>query len=267
MLSVLRVALVPILLVASGSAYGQTEGIAEIATRGQKMRVLLTRPDKPIGSVILLAGKHGNLAISPDGKIGWGAGNQLVRTRGLYAKAGYVSATADIAPDLKQGKGVVPKYRWSSEHAADMGALVKHLRTMAQPVYLIGTSRGTISVANAAARLSGDEAPDAIVLTSGMLMNIDGRQPSAERNVGNLGRIKQPTLIIFHEKDQCKYTPASSAEPFRKLLTGAKRVDFKFLKGGSAQGDPCEGQHHHGFRGLDAEVVRVTTDWLKSTRD
>ncbi|MCL4764728.1 MAG: hypothetical protein KJZ80_00665 [Hyphomicrobiaceae bacterium] len=267
MRSALRMALVSLLLVVSGAALAQKESVAEIDTRGQKMRVLLIKPDKPVGSVILLAGAHGNLALSADGKIGWGAGNQLVRTRAQYAKAGYVTATADIAPDLKQGKGVVPRYRWSAEHAADMGALVKHLRGIAQPVHLIGTSRGAISVANAAARLSGAEAPDAIVLTSGMLTHIDERQPSAERSVGDLGRIKQPALIVYHEKDQCKYTPAASAESFRKLLTAAKKVDIKLLKGGSAAGDPCDAQHYHGFRGLDVEVVRVTTDWLAALRD
>lgn len=267
MIRTLHIVLAAMLLVAAGPALAQKEKVEEIATRGQAMRALVIRPDKPVGSVVLIAGGHGNLALSADGKIGWGAANQLVRTRAHYAKAGYVTATPDIAPDLKQGKGVVPKYRWSDQHAADLGALVKHLRNIAQPVYLIGTSRGAISVANAAAKLSGDEAPDAIVVSSGMLIHIDEKQPSAERNVGQLGRIEQPVLILFHEKDQCKYTPASSAEPFRKMLTAAAKVDIKLLKGGSAVGDPCEAQHYHGFRGLDSEVLRITTDWLEALRD
>lgn len=262
----IRAMLVLLAFCASGPALAQKERVEEIATRGQPMRVLLTETAKPVGSVILIAGGHGNLALSANGKIGWGAGNQLVRTRALYAKAGYLTATPDIAPDLKKGSGVVPRYRWSDEHAADIGELVKRLRRVAAPVYLIGTSRGAISVANAAVKLSGEEAPDAIVLTAGMLLHIDPKQPSAERSVGHLERIKQPVLMIYHQQDQCKYTPASSAGAFAKLLTSAKKVDIRLLSGGSAAGDPCEANHYHGFRGLDAEVVRVTTDWLNALR-
>ncbi len=250
-----------------GAVLAQKDRVEEIATRGQSMRVLLTEPAKPIGSVILIAGSHGNLALTADGKIGWGAGNQLVRTRALYAKAGYVAATPDLAPDLKQGKGVVPRYRWSDAHASDIGALVKHLRRIAAPVYLFGTSRGAISVVNAAVKLSGEEAPDALVLTAGMLIHIDPKQPSAERNVGHLERIRQPVLLVYHQNDKCKFTPASSAEQFAKLLTSARKADVKLLSGGTAAGDPCEANHYHGFRGLDTEVVRVTTGWLGALRN
>ncbi|HXF53823.1 MAG TPA: hypothetical protein VNK52_06840 [Hyphomicrobiaceae bacterium] len=252
------------LMIASAApALAQTESVAEITTRGQSLRFLLIKPEKAVGSVILLAGGHGILDLDAKGKIGWGAGNQLVRTRGQYARAGFVTATPDVASDLKRGGGV-PGLRWSSEHAADIGNLVKHLRALASPVYLIGTSRAALSVANAAARLSGDAAPDAIVITSGMLVHINDKQPSAERQVGRLERIRQPTLLLYHEKDACPYTPASSAERFRKLLTGAKQVDIKLLRGGSASGEPCEARHYHGFEGIDGEVVRTVSGWLKS---
>jgi pimeloyl-ACP methyl ester carboxylesterase len=253
-----------LVLTAAPALAQQKETVAEIKTRGQVLRYLLIKPEKPVGSVILIAGGHGVLNLDPKGKIGWGGGNQLVRTRQLYAKAGFVTATPDVTSDLKRVPEGVPGYRWSAEHATDLGELVKHLRTVAPPVYLIGTSRAGLSVPNAAARLTGDAAPDAIVITSGMLMRIHDKQPSAEREVGRLGRIKQPTLLVYHEKDACQHTPASSAERFRKLLTGAKKVDIKFLKGGSAKGEPCEARHYHGFEGIDGEVVRTITDWLKA---
>lgn len=245
-------------------AVAQSEQVIEVTTRGQKMRALMLKPEKPVGSIILLAGGHGNLALGKDGTIGWGAGNQLVRTRAGYAKAGFLTAVADIAPDLKQGKGGVPRYRWSDNFARDIGALVKHLRGLKEPVYLVGTSRAALSVAKAAVTLSGAERPDAIVVTSGMLVHVNDKQPSAERSVGGLGRIKQPTFIVYHEKDGCSYTPASSAPRAKALLTGAKTVDVKIMTGGSAgSGDPCEANSHHGFLGQDGEVVQLVTGWLK----
>jgi pimeloyl-ACP methyl ester carboxylesterase len=252
---------------ASAPALAQGEQVIEVTTRGRKMRALLLTPSAPVGSVILLAGGHGNLNLNKDGKIGWGAGNQVVRTRAGYAKAGFVTAVPDIAPDLKQGDGGVPRYRWSDNYARDIGALVKHLRGLKEPVYLVGTSRAALSVAKVGVILSGPEAPDAIVVTSGMLVHINDKQPSAERSVGGLERIKQPTFIVFHEKDGCSYTPASSANRAKALLSGAKKVDVKIMTGGSAgSGDPCEARSHHGFEGQDNEVVQLVTSWLKGLK-
>jgi hypothetical protein len=248
-------------------ALAQTTQVVDLPTRpGQSMRLLLLKPaEKTEASVILLAGGHGNLQLGKNGSIGWGKGNQLVRTRAAYADAGFLTAVPDIAPDLKRGEGGVPRYRWSDAYARDIGALVKHLRGLAAPVYLVGTSRAALSVAKAAVQLTGDEKPDAIVITSGMLMHVDDTQPSAQRNVGRLERITQPTFIVFHSKDGCRYSPASSADRFKALLTKAPKVDIKIVSGGTNTGNnPCEANTHHGFEGQDAEVVRLVGDWLKA---
>jgi hypothetical protein len=254
-------------VLAGNLAWAQTDKVVDLPTRpGQSMRMLLLTPSaKAEGSVILLAGGHGNLRLGKDGSIGWGKGNQLVRTRAAYAKAGFLTAVPDIARDLKQGTGGVPRYRWSSKYAQDIGALVKHLRGLAAPVYLVGTSRAALSVAKAAVQLTGPERPDAIVITSGMLMTVDNSQPSAERNVGRLERITQPTFLVSHSKDACKYSNPASATKFKALLTKAAKVDVKLLSGGTNTGsDPCEADTHHGFQGQDPEVVQLVTDWLKA---
>jgi hypothetical protein len=266
--------LVPVALLAALSAFAcpagadaQQQTVSEISTRpGQKVRYLLYKPNKAVGSVILIAGGHGNLALAADGTIGWGQGNQLVRTRAAYAAAGFVTAVPDIAADLKDGDGVVSSYRWSRRHALDIGALVKHLRTLAAPVYLVGTSRGALSVGNAAATLTGEQRPDAIVITAGMLMSVPGQnQPSVQKEVPGIGRYTGPVLLVHHEKDACAYTPASSAKAFKPLLSSATIVDIKLLSGGSAgKGDPCQAQSPHGFIGLDDKVVATVTAWLKA---
>jgi hypothetical protein len=244
------------------------EQVVEIATRpGQRVRALQLAPEKPVGSVILLAGGHGNLALTRDGRIGWGGGNQLVRTRADYARAGFLTLVPDIAPDLKRGQGVRPRYRFSKEHAADIGALVVHLRAIAPPVYLVGTSRAALSVANAAVRLTGSRRADAIVITSGMLMQVDDNQPSVAATIGWLDRITQPILLVAHADDECAFTQARSAGRFKALLKRTAKVDIVMLRGGPAgSGDQCEAFGHHGFFGQDAEVVTTVTDWLKTLR-
>jgi dienelactone hydrolase len=245
-------------------AIAQKMQVVDIASRDQRVRALLLTPAQPTGSVILLAGGHGNLALGKDGSVGWGAGNQLVRTRAAYSRAGFATLVPDIAPDLKQGKGVVADYRWSKRYAQDIGALVAHMRKIAAPVYLIGTSRAALSVAEAGVELAvGAARPDALVITSGMLIHVSAAQPSAERNVGRLERIRQPILLVYHKKDTCPFTPAASASKAKTLFSGAKTVDIVLLQGGSASGDPCEPHSHHGFAGQDAEVVKTVTDWLR----
>jgi dienelactone hydrolase len=248
-----------------GAFGAEAEDVVEITTRNQRVRALLLAPERPAGSVILLAGGHGNLALGRDGTIGWGAGNQLVRTRADYSKAGFVTLVPDIAPDLKQGSGGIARYRWSANYAHDIGAWVAYMRSIAAPVTLIGTSRAALSVAKAAAQLSaGAERPDALVITSGMLIHVDHRQPSVERNVGGLERIGQPTLLVYHANDGCRYTPAASAGRARRLMRGAKRVDIVLLRGGSpGSGELCEAHSHHGFAGQDQEVVKTVTGWLR----
>jgi len=249
-----------------GALGAESEEVVEIATREQRARALLLKPERPTGSVILLAGGHGNLALGRDGTIGWGAGNQLVRTRADYSKAGFATLVPDIAADLKQGSGGVARYRWSADYARDIGAWVAHMRSIAAPVTLIGTSRAALSVAKAAAQLSqGAERPDALVITSGMLVHVDQHQPSVERNVAGLHRIHQPILLVYHANDGCPYTLAASAGRARHLLSGAKRVDIVLLRGGEAMqsGQPCAARSHHGFAGQDQEVVETVTGWLR----
>jgi hypothetical protein len=256
------------LLVLMPAAAFAAEQVIEIATRpGQQVRALLIKPDKPVGSVILLAGGHGNLAISPAGQIGWGRDNLLVRSRAAYAEAGFATLLPDIAADLKQGSGARPRYRWSEDFARDIGALVAHLRGLAPPVYLVGTSRAALSVANAAVRLSGVQSPDGLVITSGMLMHVADYQPSVQRNVGRLERITQPTLLVSHVDDPCAFTQAASAGRFKPLLRRAAKVDTVLIRGGpEGSGDQCGGLGPHGFFGQDDEVVAAVTRWLKNLR-
>lgn len=246
------------------------ETVIDVPTRpGKSVRTLIDKPaGQPAGSVILIAGGHGNLSLGPDGSIGWGRGNQLVRSRAAYVKAGFVTLVPDIAADHKDGAAVKPGYRWSRPHADDLGALVAYARQVAQPVHLVATSRGALSVALAAATQTKlPQRPDSIVITAGMLVATQERQPSVERNVPGLANIGQPVLIVYHEKDGCSYTPPSSGTRFKPLLKGAARVDIRLLSGGSAgapNADPCEAQSHHGFLGQDGEVVDLIGGWLKA---
>jgi dienelactone hydrolase len=241
----------------------RAEQVVEVPSRGQSVRILMDRPAQPKASVVLVPGGNGDLHLTPTGGIGSLASNQLVRARALFVRAGYAVALADIAPDMRAGDGVRPGYRWSEDHAQDLGAVIAAMRQVARPVVLVGTSRGALSVANAASRLQGAMRPDAVVITSGMLMDTGGGQPSVQRNVPGIGAVTQPVLLVVHTRDACPLSPPDSAARFRPLLRSATKVDVVSLNGGGpGRGDPCEGASPHGFAGMDQQVVDAITTWV-----
>jgi pimeloyl-ACP methyl ester carboxylesterase len=263
----MRAGLIALLLLITCPAHATQDLIQNLPVRNSVMTTYIAQAVQPVrGVVVLMAGGSGRLDIDGNGRIRKLTGNQLIRTRIDYVAAGFMAATPDVPDDFKEGAdGVRNGYRWSAEHAADIGLLIESLRFFHPKVYLVGTSRGALSVANAAARLSGAQRPDAIVITSGMLMQTDARQPSVQRMVKS-DSITMPVLLVAHENDACIYTPASATPQFKALLTAAPRVDIMMLKGGQAdkKGEECEAAGHHGFAGLDQDVVAAIAGWLKA---
>lgn len=265
-----RLVILSLAILLAGSPLVAGEFVVEIASRGQNARALLLTPEKaPVGSVILLAGGHGNLNLRADGRIRWGADNHLVRSRALYAAAGFNTLVPDIAPDLKlPDGGVVDGYRADSKNATDIGAAVAYMRTLRSPVVLIGTSRGSISAANAAARLTGPARPDAVVVSSAFL-GANPRDFSVAKMAGNdPRRLNLPLLVIEHRADGCGPTGPTAVEPFRAWYeAGGRRLDILWLEGGDPpRGDPCEARGAHGFPGLDDRVVADTAAWIAGLR-
>lgn len=208
---------------------------------GDNGRALLLTPDrqKPKGGIVLLAGGDGVLDISPDGEIRSLRGNQLIRTREDYVRAGY----AVVVPDVK----------------ANTGAAVAALRQIVRPVAIVATSRGTVRAAQA---IADGVNPDSLVLTSGVL-GANRKWPSVPQIVGSPSRLP-PTLIIHHRQDTCFVTLPSEVEPF--LAWAGGRAKVVWVVGGTNDGDACQAKGFHGFAGRDHEVVSAVTRFVTSKR-
>src|SRR6266581_8484496 len=201
--------------------FALADPVVEIESRGQKVRAVLLKPANPKGAVILFAGGDGRLDITPAGEITKLRFNQLVRTRALYERSGYVTLVPDIAPGFKVGAaGVVDLYRASRAFAQDIGAMVKYLRGITpRPIVAVGTSRGSLSVANAVAKLKGDgnQRPDAAVLTSAFL-KVGANVPSPtvfKIANGDAPLLDVPTMLVWHVAETCPDTSAATVGPFR----------------------------------------------------
>jgi hypothetical protein len=79
----------------------------------------------------------------------------------------------------------------------------------------------------------------------------------------DLAKVRVPVLVVHHEKDACKICVPSDAKKIAARLVNAPITKTVMVNGGSgASGDPCEGQHYHGFIGAEKGVVDQISAWI-----
>lgn len=236
-----------------------TAQVIDIPTRaGVTQRFLYLAPAEPKATVVLFAGGHGGLQIAKDSGFGWGRNNFLVRTRQMFADQGLAVAVID-APSDRQHPPFLSGFRQSQAHAADVKAVIAWLKEKSsQPVWLVGTSRGTQSVAHVATQLTGNDGPDGIVLTSTILTDPKSR-PVPDMPVDNL---KIPVLVVHHEHDACRHCLFSDMPRLMDKLAVNPRKELISMTGGATQGDPCEAMAYHGFNGLERDAVARMASWI-----
>jgi len=246
------------LLVAGVQLGRAADDLRTIPSRpGVTQSFLLVRPAaRPAAAVVLFAGGNGALKLGT-GRPGLG-GNFLVRNRARFAEHGLLVAVVDAPSDRPDG---LDGFRTTASHADDVRAVIAALREdAAVPVWLVGTSMGTVSAANAAARLSAG-GPDGLVLTS--TVTRQGRERPESIGDVRLKDIHVPTLVVHHRQDACRATPYADTVALMRELAGAPRRELLTFEGGAApQSGPCEGRAAHGYFGLDAEVVTAIVKWI-----
>lgn len=243
----------------AGAVAQTTQKVVDVPTRpGVTQRMLVIAPPSPKAAVVLLAGGHGGLQLLPNGSMKWGEGNFLVRSRQLFVDQGLLVALVD-APSDRQTAPFLAGFRQRPEHAADLKAVIAWLRESAKvPVWLVGTSRGTQSAAYVATQLVGADAPDGLVLTSTILRDDKGRAVPAMP----LETLRIPVLVVHHEQDGCALCAFADMSALMGKLGNAPKHQLLSFTGGNSSGDPCEAFAHHGYNGLEKDVVQQIADWI-----
>jgi pimeloyl-ACP methyl ester carboxylesterase len=185
-------------------------------------------------------------------------GNFLVRSRGLFLARGFAVAVVDAPSDQSAGLG---SFRFSPDHVLDIAAVVDWLRKSAPaPVWLVGTSRGTLSAANAAGRVSGVAG---LVLTS-TVTRARKRQPGTVFDTGLAG-LRLPVLVVHHRDDGCVVCPSSDTGEIMRQLGKAAKAELILVEGGDPpRSEPCEALSAHGYFGIEAKVVTAIADWIRA---
>lgn len=239
------------------------------ARAGEELVTLPTRPGvtqpvwvmtpsvNPIASVVLFTGGNGILGSAHRTELR--GNNFLIRSREKFAAAGFLVASVDAPSDHPEG---LDFFRSSAEHATDIAAVIANLRQRAPvPIWLIGTSMGTISAANAAARLKSGGA-DGLVLTSSLTAQTRRVAPI---NVSvDVAAIMLPTLFVHNKEDACVACPFSAVPALMDRFVNVPKKALIAVNGGDPpRSDPCEALSRHGYLGIEDEVVGDIVRWIK----
>ena len=237
--------------------------LANIEVRpGVSMKMMILEPDsKPKGVLLLYAGGVGTLELgSFFGRPTIGnnsyASNFLVRVRDKFVDQGYVAALPDVPSDRKKLDYI---YRLGDDQVTDAKATVAYLKNRyGLPIWLVGTSASSLSVANAANHVS--DQISGIILTASVTQvpshyAVYSGFPEGTAST-NLSALKIPVLIVSNTEDACNLSPSADSELIKNRLTNSPRVEVKYFSGGDTpRSDPCNALSRHGFLGIENDVV------------
>lgn len=246
--------------VATGNAIAQSNSVVrEFATRpSMSVKAIVTSPEKAIGQVILLPGGGGDIGLNASGQITSPqmADNFTVRTRSLFADAGYITIVLDVASDVIDL--ISPTSRDSiAKNRDDVVAVAATLKKESKlPLWVVGTSASSWRLALMTPRLQSEVGISGIALTGTVVGKSEMYWKAVEQ-------ITVPVLVVHHRKDACFYSKPEAIQP----LVDALKVPTKkvvWIEDGNSQGDPCHEWAYHGFNGKEADAVGSILSWMKS---
>jgi hypothetical protein len=203
---------------------------------GEIIPYLLTvQKPNPKYVVILMPGGSGQLEPHlRDGKLVFkGSGNFLIRSRGLFADEEFVAISTDSTGNLER-----------------MSVILQDIsnRYPGIKIYIIGTSRSTLSSMGLSEPLDGKVAGFVHTSSMGDIASFDTKN------------FKSRHLVVHHKGDTCKKTLFYWAELNHKKY-GTELIS---MEGGVAVGDPCQAFSHHGYNGIEKQTIDKIKTWIKA---
>ena len=240
----------------AGAALAQAQGSrVELPTREGVTTALYWEPVAgATATVLLLPGGGGGFGPVKGGRPS--SPNFLVRSAAHFAAQGFNVAILGRPSDMAE---LGFEERTGENHLADVRRVIEHLkRERDVPVWLVGTSRGTVSATAAAIRA---QAPIAGLVLSASVVRHD-RPGALPRQ--DLAAIQVPVLLLHHRDDACPICrPHEVPAVLRGLVNAPARKLVMLDGGGPPAGDPCGPLHWHGFVGIERAAVDLIAAWIR----
>jgi predicted alpha/beta-hydrolase family hydrolase len=236
--------------------------IVTLATRAgvSESYFIGSEPKNPQAIAVLFRGSGGLVGLQQGlEQVDSDNDNFLVRSRGEFSKRGVVVAIVDAPSDQQRNWGMTDEFRLGEQHFTDISAVVADLqgRFSGLPLFLVGTSRGTISAAALGARLGSRVG--GVVLTATVFRQAGRKSKEAGPGLSrfDFATIKVPLLFVHHVSDHCGVTPYGDAARF-----SMKYPIITVYGGKPAESDSCSGFSAHGFFGKESETVEQIVNWM-----
>jgi pimeloyl-ACP methyl ester carboxylesterase len=222
---------------------------------GGHQRVLVDAPVKPRAVMIMLPGGSGDIGLTRDGDIRHDD-NFVVRTRDLWTARGY----AVVIPDTI-GRENLRGLRSSPEYARLVDSLIGFAQDkVAAPVFLLGTSQGSIAAMNGAAhagpgRLAGVVLTESVSVMGGSHETVFDAAPEA---------VRVPALVVANQDDRCDVAPPAMAPKIAAAMSRSPDVKVVTVSGGITRSSKdCGSLTPHGYYGIESQVVSLIGSWME----
>ena len=236
----------------SATAWAQDQLVTLPTREGQSISYWWMPADGAKTTVVLFSGGSGGIGLRegrPQSR------NFLIRSGELFRSQGLNVAMLGNPSDKRQLDDV---WRTSAMHRADVNQVLADLRQRgSQTLWLVGTSRGTVSVA--ALGIALQEQLAGLVMTASVV-NFNTATSVPQQAID---QIRLPVLVYHHKNDACRITLARDTDWIMRGLKNAPIKKRWIVEGGSnPEGDPCEALHWHGFIGMEEQAVKDITGWI-----
>ena len=241
--------------------------LSPVLAAGQEMFTIPTRPGvtqsffianmgrvQPQAVALVYSGGYGTIKLHMEGnQPKFQQGNFLVRTRRDFIRNGVLPVLVDVPSD--EPTGLPDYYRRSDKQVADTRAVLAEVRKHAPglPIFILTTSRSTLSGAHLGRSLGPDEVAG-VILTSSMIVPGRGWESLASFDFKS---VKVPLLFVQHRADGCQATP------YPALARAAEGFPLISVSGGKPpESGPCDPFAAHGYFGKEAETVDAIAAWM-----
>jgi hypothetical protein len=227
---------------------------------GELQRILIVAPPHPRAAIVMLPGGSGDVGIVGGGDLRHD-NNFVVRSRGLWVARGYAVLIPDTIDHANlRGERSAPQF------AQLITDLITYARSSLAPpallpVFLLGTSQGSIAAMNGAAHaapgtLAGVVLTESVSVMGGSHETVFDAAPE---------RVRVPALVVANTDDRCNVAPPSMAPRIAAAMTSSPNVEVKTISGGETKSaKACGSRTPHGYYGIEDRVVDLISEWMQA---
>ncbi|OXC79848.1 alpha/beta hydrolase [Caballeronia sordidicola] len=226
---------------------------------GGFQRVLYTAARRETkGIIVMFPGGTGEIDIEKSGQVK-NAKNFVVRSDDLWRDQGYGIVLVDAL-----GHQSMRGQRSSAAYAEVTKKIIEFAHRQANvPVWVLGTSQGSIAAMNAASHAGGSSLAG-LILTESVSILGGSHETVFDAHPDD---VRVPSLVVANVDDRCKVAPPSMAQSIAQSIRHAPAAVLTVSGGAQRTQDECGSLTPHGYYGIEGKVVDGIADWMQKTQN